>query len=77
MKKFVFASMTLMYGAALSLSAAEVTYDVVKAMEDAGNAKIIITFKDKTNRSKLKRRSSLKEVNRQLKANFKAPVEKL
>ena len=72
MKKFVFASMTLMYGAALSLGAAEVTYDVVKAMEDAGNAKIIITFKDKTNRSKLKRKSSLKEVNRQLKANFKA-----
>ncbi len=72
MKKFVFASMTLMYGAALNLGAAEVTYDVVKAMEDTGNAKIIITFKDKTNRSKLKRKSSLKEVNRQLKANFKA-----
>ncbi|MEE2923192.1 MAG: S8 family serine peptidase [bacterium] len=72
MKKFVFASMTLIYGAALNLSAAEVTYDVVKAMEETGNAKIIITFKDKTNRSKLKRKSSLKEVNRQLKANFKA-----
>ena len=73
MKKFVFASMTLMYMALPKpWGAAEVTYDVVKAMEDAGNAKIIITFKDKTNRSKLKRKSSLKEVNRQLKANFKA-----
>lgn len=72
MKKFVFASMTLMCGAAAHLGAAEVTYDVVKAMEETGNAKIIITFKDKTNRSKLKLKGSLKEVNRQLKANFKA-----
>jgi len=72
MKKFVFASFSLLYGAASTLGAAEISHELATKIGEAGSAKVIITFKDKTNRGKLKFKGSSAEVKRTLQANYKA-----
>lgn len=72
MNKFIYTSMSLLWGAALSLGAAEISNDVQAKLKNGERARVIVTFKDKTNRGKLKYKSSSQEVKRQLLANYKA-----
>jgi len=71
MNKFVYTSLSLLCGAAISLGAAEISSDVQTRLESGERARVIVTFKDKTNRGKLKFKSSPQEVKRHLLANYK------
>jgi len=68
MKKFAIATLLI---ASTSVQAVEVGADVETAAKD-GAVRVIVTFKDKVNRGKLKKKSSKQEVKRSLKANFTA-----
>ncbi|MCJ8347618.1 S8 family serine peptidase, partial [bacterium] len=72
MNKFVFCSLSLIAGAAAHLGAAEISSDLQAKIANKGASKVIITFKDKTNRGKLKFKGSAAEVRRTLSANYKA-----
>ncbi|PCJ15087.1 MAG: hypothetical protein COB02_18380 [Candidatus Cloacimonadota bacterium] len=77
MNKFVFCSLSLIAGAAAHLGAAEISSDLQAKIANGGSSKVIITFKDKTNRGKLAFKGSTAEVRRTLNANYKASSAKV
>lgn len=77
MNKFVFCSLSLIAGAAAHLGATEISSDLQAKIANNGASKVIITFKDKTNRGKLKFKGSAAEVKRTLSANYKASSAKI
>jgi subtilisin family serine protease len=53
------------------LGAVEISSDVQDRLKSGERARVIITFKDKTNRGKLRKKSSPQEIKRHLRANYK------
>jgi len=54
----------------MPLSAVDITPDLAAKAREDGKVSVIVTFKDKANRSKLRRKTSVKEVGRILRANY-------
>lgn len=72
MNKILCGSLSLLLGASLQVQAIELSNDVASRINEPGTSRVIITFNDKTSRSRLSNKGSQAEMKRTLKANYTA-----